>query len=305
MSYTKKPTSPRRRQTKTKGDFSPKKTYSKNRGSVSAISQKNKRLSSSHKHEDLVLTVELKENLQKHHLVIDLDATFVSSHMSMHSYHRLMKNLENMNDVQGAASIKARIYAFDVEGEKMWTVLRPGALEFIEFAMRYFRIVSVWSAGQKSYVDAVVNILFKPHMSRPALVFHWEDCARDRPPCRNDQCDIKVKMAASPTTPDNVSEFSKPLIEMARHCARGGDTDSRMENEPLARMLMLDDRNDIAKHNPNNLIHNPPFEPNLTIYSLSLPDTVLDDLAKWLMKPEVILAADVRALDKSRIFSTI
>jgi len=261
----------------------------------------------------------LEKNLQTKRLVIDLDATFVSTKMDMPSYNAVMKILNAMPDKEKAKEINDRIYVFTVEGHKMWTLLRPGSLEFIEFASLYFSNVHVWSAGQQEYVHQITNILFPPHVSKPGVVFNWDDCHQGGSGAGG--------QAASPSN-GNYIAFTKPLLAMA-HILQFGDTDESkisgkqeflepdMAQEILAQVntparikaqdslknvLMLDDRDDIAEHNMGNLILIPAFEPKMTARSLSEDDGALNSLIEWLLSPEVLTSDDVRTLDKNSIF---
>lgn len=237
--------------------------------------------------------------IQRYHLVLDLDGTLVASSGSMATYSKLMKSLDTHPNQEVVKKIKERIYVFDLGYMKMWTILRPGTKEFIDFIVNYFKVISVWSAGQQDYVEAIVDILFPPHMPKPAIVFTWDDCARDRSPLPSStsEKERKAVCAASPSNPNEVNEFYKPLVELARH-------HSRKESEPLKRMLILDDRDDIAKYNPDNLILIPRYEPTFTLNELIKEDNAFNEFASWLMRPCVIMEEDVRNLDKSHIFAS-
>jgi NLI interacting factor-like phosphatase len=249
----------------------------------------------------------LTDSFQRLYLVIDLDSTFVHTHTKTADYLRVMKIIDtallspSLSPEKKAClvELKSRIFIFSLKGcnVNMWTILRPGASEFLEFASLYFRGVYVWSAGQKEYVEQIVSILFPPHIARPSIVFHWDDCVVGSD---NDEfMDMEKKedgpnKAASPSNTQEGILFTKPLVSIFSH-VRGCCS--------LRNTFLLDDRSDIAHHNMSNLIQIPPWEPRLTMKSLIAPENALDKLATWLMRPEVITASDVRTVDKSAIFS--
>jgi len=257
------------------------------------------------------LSEENFKNLQRLHLVIDLDSTFVSTRTDEASYHRAVKLLKTTP--QGEETLSKRVYLFSISGTRMWTILRPGALEFMEFASFYFKRISVWSAGQKDYVDQIVSFLFPAHIPRPSIVFNWDDCAQEvttyssveeeeesgegegsSPTGEEDLSQQQQRKAASPSNQEYIS-FTKPLVDIIPHAPKG---------ESIEHMLILDDRRDIAEKNIENLVQIPPFEPAISLGALSTQDNALDKFVEWLMKPEVINAKDIRKIDKSKIFFT-
>jgi hypothetical protein len=228
------------------------------------------------------------KNIQKLHLVIDLDATFVSTSTDDNTYNKAVKILSSTP--AGLEVLKKRVYLFTVGKYKMWTILRPGALEFIEFASFYFKRISVWSAGQKDYVDQIVSFLFPGHIPRPSLVFNWDDCAQEVVAPKSPR--KTSSKAASPSNQEYVT-FTKPLMDMIPYSPKG---------EGLEHMLILDDRKDIAEKNIENLVQIPPYEPNINYADLTGNDNCLDRFVEWLMRPDVIGEKDIRKVDKSKIF---
>lgn len=224
--------------------------------------------------------------LQTLHLVVDLDATFVCTRTEFATHSRAMDAIDKMNP-EIAKEVKSRMFVFNLDGTKMWTLLRPGATKFLEFASFYFKRVSVWSAGQADYITQIVSFLFPPHIPRPGLIFTWDDCKIGT---ADDKKDLD---AASPSHSEIVS-FSKPLTAIIEQASETGDT--------LANTLILDDRTDIAIGNMENLIHIPAFEPRLTPLSLSSQDNAFAQFTKWLMSPEVLSADDIRKVPKDGIF---
>lgn len=245
----------------------------------------------------------LTASLQTLHLVIDLDSTFVKSWIDMKHFQRAMQCAEAIEDPFARADVMKRIHAFACQGDKFWCILRPGSVEFIEFASIYFRRISVWSAGGREYVDSVVSFLFPAHVPRPSVVFDWKDCRRvadDTIPAaesaavRTTTTPTTAGVAASPSNAATTTDvrFLKPIQDLAV-----------LVGDDISKMLILDDRSDIATANRANLIHIPAFEPKITTKSLETCDTCLDELASWLLTPAVLTANDIRAVPKDQIFS--
>lgn len=234
------------------------------------------------------------KNIQRLHLVIDLDATFVSTSTDDWVYNKVVKILSST--ATGLDILRRRVYLFTVGKYKMCTILRPGALEFIEFASFYFKRISVWSAGQKDYVDQIVSFLFPAHIPRPSLVFNWDDCSQEvvstTTSGRSHKKSSSNAKAASPSNQEYVT-FTKPLVEMIAHGPKG---------EGLENMIILDDRKDIAEKNIENLVQIPPYEPNINYSELTAQDNCLDLFVEWLMSPEVMSEKDIRKVEKTKIF---
>lgn len=232
------------------------------------------------------------DNFHRLNLVIDLDATFVSTHVTMENYGEMEKIMEGLEAAGRTAEwedLKRRIFVFTVGGTNMWTILRPGSFEFIDFATSYFKNIIVWSAGQREYVNAIVGLLFAPPFQRPALVLCWDDCVTEDAPKDEDESGG----AASPSNTTYI-KFSKPLRNFF---AEAGEGDTIMNT------FILDDRRDIAKNNESNLLQIPPYEPAVTSRELLAEDPTFARLIMWLMRPEVYGCRDVQKLRKDRVFS--
>lgn len=241
------------------------------------------------------LSDDLVERLQRLHLVIDLDATFVSSHLGADSCRNLERALSTATtpeELEAVKELRKRIVFFTLDKQRVFTILRPGSLDFLDFASTYFKSVNVWSAGDREYVNEIVAILFPPHIARPGIVFHRDDCQPED--SRTGRSSAKAR-AASPSN-KTMKYFSKPLSEFMKH--------STSDHTPK-NTLMLDDREDIAMHNRESLIHISVYEPQLRLSELIATDNELEQIAYWLLERDVIEADDIRAVDKSRsrIFS--
>ena len=155
----------------------------------------------------------------------------------------------------------------------MWGTTRPHVKEFLIFCFSYFKIVAVWSAGQKKYVDAIVDYLFRD-IRRPHVVFSYDDCAK---------------------TSDNL--LTKPLQHMI-------DTVAGLKKYmSLQNTFALDDRPTTYEDvNPDNGILIPVYKPKNTLEELQQDDDTLIKLMNWFTQPEVIHSSDIRTLDKTHIF---
>jgi hypothetical protein len=272
---------------------------------------------------------------------MDLDQTLVSTNASngphdektsfanVDAVLRKMESSKSIARKNSAAEIRGRIFVFNVcikdSFVPMWTLLRPGAREFISFAMTYFKKVSIWSAGKSAYVDEVTNVLFPPTIEKPSLVLHWDDCARFTASSTTTSGKKFVAASAVSTADESRIMFHKPLAQIVedankeedveefqpRKKRRKGGGESRPPPPPspawsLKNTIILDDRDDIAKDNIDNLLHIPPFEPEIAEESLlATADTALEELTLWLIRPHVIEAfsTDVRKISKEGIFS--
>ena len=226
----------------------------------------------------------IENNIQRFSLVIDLDATFVHTLVDMIHYSRTIKLVESIDDKIVKDDLMSRIITFTLQNCRMWTILRPGTMEFIEFARYYFKDILVWSAGEKSYVEQIVSIIFPPHISKSAIIFHRDDCVPD------DEIDCGDKIA-SPSTGDRRC-LTKPLDRIF-------ELNSEINH---SNTFILDDRSDIASMNIDNLIQITPFEPKLNLQGITHSDNAFEKLTAWLLREDVLTAPDVRNLDKSNIF---
>lgn len=208
-------------------------------------------------------------------LVLDLDSTLIFT----------SENFESFGDLQLYSNpnhnhIRPRVYKFDVidvvdkpgTGVKssMWGALRPHVHEFLNFCFDYFENIIVWSAGQLKYVHAICDILFDDMNKQPILIYSFEDCERT----------------------DNY--LYKPLVKI---------TNQEFKYITLDKMVILDDNETTFSKNKDNALHIPAYEPDLTPTGIMEDDMTLINLTKWLMKPEVIDANDLRKTDKSDCFT--
>jgi len=216
-------------------------------------------------------------------IVLDLDETLVHSSEKVGQ----IENLGIMTNPD-LLDLRRRTYQLTMDdvvyknGEGIKTVLygitRPHVKEFLISCFSYFKVVIIWSAGKRKYVDAIVDFLFMD-MKRPHVV--WS----------RDQCDKT-----------SGELLVKPLTKL-------------IENEPglskymsLENTFIIDDRRSVFEgyvgDNKDNGIQIPAYKPDFNIHSLRSDDIALKQLMTWFLRPEVMNSTDVRELDKSVVFKT-
>lgn len=211
-------------------------------------------------------------------IVLDLDQTLVATQDDEHT----LKTLGIMSNPK-LMELRNRTYYLSIEdlqkpgvGSKynFWGIIRPHTYEFLTFCFSYFKIVAVWSAGKRKYVEAIVDYLFRD-LPSPHVMFTQDDIT---------------------TGPGGHVE--KPLTKM-------------IESNPVLRHYMslantfaLDDNSMTFHLNPGNGVLIPAYEPKDNVDAMSRDDHALLQFKYWLQQPEVMQAPDVNALDKSKIFVT-
>lgn len=212
-------------------------------------------------------------------IVLDLDETLVHSNDNIDE----LKSLGIMTDPQ-LIDLRNRTYEISMDdvvykkgqGIKtdMWGIVRPHVKEFLIACFSYFKVVAVWSAGKKKYVEAIVDFLFKD-IKRPHIVYSRDECER---------------------TTDNT--LTKPLEKMIKQ-ELGLSKYMSLDNT-----FIIDDRTSVYEvPNPNNGIQIPAYAPAFNIRTLRNDDIALKQLMTWLLNPDVMNSTDVRNLNKSDIFN--
>ncbi len=205
-------------------------------------------------------------------IVLDVDETLAYTSENSNKY-------TSMRIFTSGRSLpyRERVYQFeladfdDVGSGKMiscWGIERPYVHEFITFCFNYFRYVIVWSAGKRSYVHMMVDILFKHHQ-RPHLILTYDDLV----------------------TINGVK--SKPLSMV-----------SDIIGVDISKIWIVDDKpyiNFIS--NPSNGITIPEFQPAETHEELLEDDNRLSQLMSWFNQLGEV--DDVRKSDTSRIFRSL
>lgn len=195
-------------------------------------------------------------------IVLDLDETLV------HTFENPIDILPLKKYPQMFTFLE-RLYSFSLESYNIppsyWGIVRPYTPVFLDFCFSHFNKVIVWSAGEASYVNRIVNILFE---ERPHMVLTRDDCAIDEK-----------------------GIFYKPLgkICFSDICYRN--------------TFFIDDIEYNVRDNPQNIILIPPYHPTPSITDFEKEDETLLKIMEWLSNPEVMYCRDVRRLDKSKIFT--
>lgn len=213
-------------------------------------------------------------------VVLDLDQTVIATQDTVSS----LINLGIMSD-PNLISLRNRTYHITIDdlekpgvGTKceFWGITRPHLHEFLLFSFSYFKIVAVWSAGKRQYVEAIVDYIFKD-LPAPHIVFTHDDVT---------------------IGPRGAGDIIKPLSKMIE------SNPVLRRNMSLQNTLAIDDNVMTFRNNPNNGVLIPAYEPALNINAFGRDDPTLLQLKYWLLQPEVVNARDVTVLDKSKIFST-
>ena len=214
-------------------------------------------------------------------IVLDLDETLV------HSFSDVNKLIElGILNNPDCIDLRDRIYTISMDdvvykrgqGIKtdMWGILRPHVKDFLVSCFTYFKIVIVWSAGKKKYVEAIVDALFKD-IRRPHIIYTYDNCER---------------------TSNGL--IVKPLTKLLK------DIPHLTKYVTLNNMFILDDRETVYSgfegDTPHNGIQIPAYKPADNIESLRGDDIRLKQLTNWLFQDKVKQSSDVRTLDKTNIF---
>ena len=211
-------------------------------------------------------------------IVLDLDETLVHSNERMDQ----LKELKIITDPK-LLDLRRRIYQIsldDVVYKKgtgmrtdIWGIVRPHVKEFLIGCFSYFKVVVVWSAGKRKYVDAIVDYLFRD-IKRPHVVYSYNECER-----------LSNGLLVKP-----LSNMIKNVPGLSKYMS-------------LNNTFIVDDRlSTFDPVNPNNGILIPLYEPLFNIHLLRANDISLKQLMMWFMRPEVMYSNNVRELDKSRVF---
>lgn len=206
-------------------------------------------------------------------LVLDLDETLVHTFDDMTLIDKLkLKTNPKIMDIRMRSYIIELIDPVGKKGKgrsvEMWGVFRPHLDTFLEFAFAYFRMVVVWSAGKRRYVDAIVEKVFK-YGQRPYVVYSYDECKEF------DSC------------------YNKPLQSMIDdHPAIG----------PLDKIFVVDDLDNTFARNKSNAIHIPKYNPKVSINNLRSDDNALLKIKYWFLQPEVYEQDSAYDIEKDDIF---
>ena len=216
-------------------------------------------------------------SLTDHTIVLDLDETLVHSCEDMSEYTKL--NVEHNPELRELSQSNRFYHISLLDDDKnpssqrsdLWGITRPHLRQFLTFCFNYFDQVCIWSAGQTNYVETLIKLLLKDIQS-PAVIYTNTKCM-----------------------PRGDGSLQKPLLKLI-------DENPHL-NLSLEHTFMLDDRRTVFSDcNPSNGILIPVYDPAPDPTSLKSDDRCFQQLIRWLMLPEVIMADDIRMLDKSCIF---
>jgi len=206
-----------------------------------------------------------KKALTKNTIILDIDETLVHTEEEMES-------LEEM-DIVSNPELNSEIYMLSLDNgaTEMWGTKRPHLDDFLLFCFTYFDQVCVWSAGQKDYVHAIVDILFAP-FRKPDIVFTFDDCIQNKD-----------------------ENWIKPLDKFYKHSSAKGKIHSHST-------FIIDDRDYTFERNEQNGILIPPYSPT-SFEEIQQEEDHLLRLRNWLLHPETRFSQDIRLLGKEHIFT--
>ena len=218
----------------------------------------------------------LSQKKPKKYLILDLDETLVHTYTE-DAEERIVEEYQDM-------LIKKRCFHKEVVnyGErgtggrwKITSVYRPGLREFLSFCLENFAGVAIWSAGQRSYVEALVCFFGTwSSVGSMDLVYCSEDCVSSAKPIQS--------MIARESDRTNCVPFT-------------GMTPSNT--------LIIDDQINNGVPNPDNIVIIPEYDIGPSREEiLSQEDNALRKLTDWFSSDEFVLCEDVRKLDKTAIF---
>jgi len=219
----------------------------------------------------------IPHTLTNFHLVLDLDSTLLYTDEIIQNYDSVYRY-----------DLIDRLYRFVITDanrgipigtgmtQKMWLSLRPGVRDFLRFAPRYFRTISVWSAGEDRYVRTICGWLFT---GIPLACIYT----------RND------------TTIDNQHNvIRKPLSKFWTDFPEANPTNT----------LIIDDRADTFALNSANGILVKPYGntqgPSIAYLRalIDAQDKTFQNIQKWLMDYATLAASDIRLIQKPDFVST-
>jgi len=201
-------------------------------------------------------------------IVLDIDETLLHSFEDEDDVKELYI-LKTSNDPY-LLSQRNRLYFInreDVYGNQFSIsgILRPGYEEFLDYCNKTFDKVIIWSAGQRRYVNSMVDIMFA-NIDKPYAIWTFNDIEKHKK-----------------------GYYYKPLKKMEDKLALD-----------LSRTLVVDNQSETFSANIENAIHIPHYEPKANLKGLKMKDDALFKLMKWIEANKD--NKDFTKLDKRRIF---
>jgi hypothetical protein len=205
----------------------------------------------------------------KNTVVEDLDRLQIMRNAKLYPL-RLRTYIINIDDIDE----NERLVRGMGEVRSSWGVTRPNVEEFLKFCFAYFKLVIVWSAGLRSYVDEIVDHLFTD-IQMPNIVWSREDM-------------------------DYVDRELDPTKRLAKLCSKYPEHRAFLNPKKI---FFVDDNILTFRENPHNAIHIPEYDPKPELADLMAPDDTLLKIKYWLLQKHVSSCDDVRLLEKTDIFS--
>lgn len=214
-------------------------------------------------------------------LVLDLDSCLITSFFDeentddrhdpvdpCYALNAIVSNIKNQE-------MRRRFYKLRTKGNSNeFCGLRREHLDrFLSFAFGYFKYVIVWSAGDRHYVHAIVNEIFKRH-HKPHYVLTRDDIVYEN---------------------EEDNDYYKPLHVINRMYPGVA---------PRTKTVFVDDKEDNFREDPGNGFTIP--QCNIFVKEGALcagEDMALLGLMNWLSKEDVISARDITQVDKKGVFS--
>lgn len=238
-------------------------------------------------------------------IILDIDETLVHSCPDS----ELLRMLNLSSDAKNLP-IRNRLYNFVIEdfmakrGEgtalSMWGITRPHLPEFLKFCFTQFRVVAVWTAGHEKYARAMCDYIFKD-IKDPHVIYSRDHCVYTGP---NRTKPIQLMIDAEPCLA-KVMSLSNTFAVDDRATTFGANTENGIllpPYQPLSHLHSNEEASpsvvfqNLLKEGTTNVLKE-------TLERLNEDDTTLLELMDWLRRPEVMRSKDVRALDKTNIFS--
>lgn len=214
------------------------------------------------------------------YIVLDLDATLINtstrSSDNVMSRLSLFKNKKNIKLRDHVYTLNLTDFVTPGEGiQKTYVgIYRPHMREFIDFCLKYFDEVIIWSAGLDKYVKELCRKIFPVKGKQPIIIYTRDDCVLKKD-----------------------SSLFKPLDKLYKDKVLGGRATEK-------NTFVLDDTYQTFTYNEENAIHIPAYDPEVTQKEIKTrDDDCLLKLMQWFMKEEVLKSKDVRELYKEDIFS--
>lgn len=234
--------------------------------------------------------MEANDSLTDKCIYLDLDQTLIATADEEHG-------MDDLYDVKllsdpSLIHLRNRFYHVVVEdlekpgyGSKyeMWGITRPHLHDFLLFCFSYFKLVMVYSAGKRQYVEEIVDHIFKD-LPYPHLVLSYDDIVMDG-----------KKITKPINKVINGNELTRKYVKETN--TFGLDDLNTTYSKNIGNGIL------IPRYDPDsNLVSTEPRDINYFIKELEKNDDALLKLKKWLMLPEVMNSEDVRLLDKNDIF---